>query len=187
MKAEIKLLADGVDLTQAAGQVVLSFSARITAPEQAALVAAVDQAKALPLLQVEARTPKRKRSLDANAYCWVLCQALAERLGGEYLVTKEDVYREQVRQVGPFTALSLSEWAVGRFCETWQKTGLGWITEEAGRGGGRVTVLAYYGSSSYSTAEMSRLIDALVQECRTLGIETMPQEELDSLVRSWRP
>lgn len=47
-------------------------------------------------------------------------------------------------------------------------------------------VVAYYGSSTYDTDEMARLIDEIVNEAKELGIETMPPEELDCLIKSWR-
>lgn len=46
-------------------------------------------------------------------------------------------------------------------------------------------MITYYGSSSYNTAEMSKLIELIVQECKQLGIETKPQKEIDSLLESW--
>ena len=43
------------------------------------------------------------------------------------------------------------------------------------------------GSHTYDTKEMSELIDGTVSECRELGIETMPPEELERLKAMWRP
>jgi hypothetical protein len=45
---------------------------------------------------------------------------------------------------------------------------------------------AYYGSSVYDTAEMSRLIDEAVSEAKRLGIETKPQWEIDSMLKEWK-
>ena len=50
---------------------------------------------------------------------------------------------------------------------------------------GFTNVVAYYGSSTYNTKEMSRLIELLIEECKQFGIETKPQAEIDSLLRSW--
>lgn len=50
---------------------------------------------------------------------------------------------------------------------------------------GFTNVITYYGSSSYNTAEMSKLIELIVQECKQLGIETKPKAEIDSLLESW--
>ena len=43
----------------------------------------------------------------------------------------------------------------------------------------------YYGSSSFNTKQMSRLIDGVVQDCKACGIETKPQQEIDSLLKEW--
>jgi len=32
---------------------------------------------------------------------------------------------------------------------------------------------------------MSRLIESIIQDCMALGIETLPQAELDSLLNQW--
>ena len=44
---------------------------------------------------------------------------------------------------------------------------------------------AYYGSSSFNTKQMSRLINNLVQDCQACGIETKTSAEIESLLRSW--
>ena len=48
-----------------------------------------------------------------------------------------------------------------------------------------VNVTVWYGSSTYDTEQMSRLIDAVVQDCERAGIETMTPAELDALVSRW--
>ena len=124
---------------------------------------------------------KKKRSLNANAYCWTLCQKIAERVG----TTKEVVYRKNIREVGGFTMLEMQSKAVPRFIETWQSNGIGWFAEQYGEKYGFAMVAAYYGSSQYDTQEMSRLIDALVEEAKSLGIETMSPEEVERMKTSW--
>ncbi len=34
-------------------------------------------------------------------------------------------------------------------------------------------------------AEMSKLIELIVQECKQLGIETKPKAEIESLLKEW--
>ena len=46
-------------------------------------------------------------------------------------------------------------------------------------------VITYYGSSVYNTAEMAKLIELLVQECKQLDIETKSDAEINSLLESW--
>lgn len=50
---------------------------------------------------------------------------------------------------------------------------------------GFTNVMTYYGSSSYNTSEMSKLIELIVQECHQLGIETKSQAEIESLLKEW--
>ena len=130
---------------------------------------------------VEFKQVRRKRSLSANAYAWVLMDKLAQKLG----TTKTAVYREHVRVYGSFQIIRLKREALVRFEELWKGNGLGWIVEHIGSVGETVEVMAYPGTSTYNTAEMARFIDGLVTECREQGIETMEPGRLKSLVEEW--
>lgn len=52
---------------------------------------------------------------------------------------------------------------------------------------GAVMYRVYRGTHTYDTKEMSVLIDGVVHEAQNLGIETMPPDELERLVKSWHP
>ena len=42
----------------------------------------------------------KKRSLDANAYCWVICDLIAKELSKDgTVVTKETVYKDAILQI----------------------------------------------------------------------------------------
>ena len=113
----------------------------------------------------------KKRSLDANAYLWVLCQKIAERVKN---ITKEQVYKSAVREVGQFEILPIREDATHEFIRKWQGRGTGWIAEiqDESKLPGYLRVIAYYGSSVYDTREMSVLLDYIIDEAQNLGIET---------------
>ena len=137
------------------------------------------------VFQLEIKRYREKRSNDANSYMWVLCDEIAKKIGQN--TTKEEVYRQAVRQVGIFDILPLKKEAVARFTECWRKNGVGWVCENTGKSKmpGYVNIIAYYGSSTYNTQEMSRLINYVVEEAKDLGIETLPPKELEALKRSW--
>lgn len=124
---------------------------------------------------------KRKRSLDANAYCWVLCDKIAAAVG----LSKEDVYRRAIKDVGTFEQLHISLEAFPEFKRRWEDRGVGWVVEMADSRDGMALVFAHYGSSVYNTGEMSRLIDNLVQDCKALDIETLSDRELSLLKENW--
>lgn len=126
---------------------------------------------------------KKKRSLDANGYAWVLIDKLAEATG----YPKSEVYRNSIREVGGVSdVLCIKDEAQEMFCRAWSDKGLGWQTEVfPSKLPGCVNVTAYYGTSVYTTRQMSRLIDHLIEDCRALGIETLSPDRLQSLLEAW--
>jgi len=133
-------------------------------------------------------TNRQKRSLDSNAYCWILCQKMAEVLSKDKgrIYTKEDMYKTAIREVGQFETLAVMEDAAEQFIKVWNSRGLGWHAEEMdSKIAGCKKVIAYYGSSCYDTKAMSVLIDYIVQEAKELNIETMTPQELSLMKQEW--
>lgn len=126
---------------------------------------------------------RKRRSLDANAYAWVLMDKLAEKTG----IAKETIYRALVRDIGGnSTTICAQNKTVDKLCENWQANGLGWITDTLeSKIDGCTNVVLYYGSSTYDTTQMSRLINLLVQECEAQGIDTKTPSELAALMEEY--
>ena len=124
-----------------------------------------------------------RRSLDANAYAWVLMDKLAEALN----TTKEELYIQKVREIGPYKDFTLTEDEAKTFRVAWERLGTGWPTEQVDytKDGERVVIRAYYGSSQYNTKQMSRLIDSIVEDCKSVGVETLPADKLDAIKEDW--
>ena len=137
-------------------------------------------------LSVKIKKWRKKRSLDANSYCWVLCDRIAKELSKESIVTKEQIYKDAISQVGTFEPMIIEEKAYDNFKRIWEKQGLGFIVQEITRKDKCVKVHCYYGSSTYDTKEMSLLIQIIVDLAKSLDIETKPKEEIESLLRSWK-
>lgn len=135
-------------------------------------------------VEVSIKKARKKRSLDANAYAWVLMDKLAAAVGRP----KMEVYKDAVRDVGGNTEIvPIRNDALETFREVWSANGAGWLTETMpSKLDGYTNVIIYYGSSKFDTAQMSRLIDNLVQDCKALGIETMPPYKLAALVEEWK-
>lgn len=130
------------------------------------------------------RVSSKRRSLDANGYFWRLAQDLADAIG----VTKNEVYLRAVKEVGAYRDFHLSVDEAKSFRVAWEALGAGWPTEQVDfYGGDMVTIRAYYGSSTYSTKRMGRLIDNVVQDCKAVGVETLPPEKLQALMEEYRP
>lgn len=65
--------------------------------------------------------------------------------------------------------------------------GTGWPTEEVDyqKDGDGIVVRAYYGSSTYNSKQMCRIIDMAVQDAKSLGIETLTPDELARMNIEW--
>lgn len=135
-------------------------------------------------LEVEIKRWRKRRSLDANAYFWVLCGKLAEKTGQ----AKHDIYRTIIRDIGGnCETVCVPEAGAQKFQQGWEHNGIGWVTDTMpSKLPGCVNVQLYYGSSTYDTAQMSRLIDLTIAECRAQGIETLTPEELARMKEDWR-
>ena len=127
-------------------------------------------------LTVQVKEYRQKRSLSQNAYMWVLLDEIAKAVNR----SKEDVYRELVKDYGVFEIIPLKDEAVKRFNHNWAKNGLGWFTDILGKSKlkGYTNIIVYYGSSTYDTKEMTRLLDAVINECQELEIPTMTLSEI---------
>lgn len=134
------------------------------------------------LLTIELDKPKKKRSLNANAYCWTLIGKIAEVLGN----TKEEVYKEYIKHKGIYRVVTIDSRAAPTFIKIWTEKGLGWLCETSEtKIAGLVDVVAYYGTSSYNTKQMANFIDYIVEEAKNLNIETLEDVEIKRLVEEW--
>ena len=78
-------------------------------------------------IDIEIKKHREKRSLDANSYCWVLCDEIAKELSKDGAIfSKEDVYKEHIRIFGTFIPTIVTEIAFESFKEIWEKQGLGY-------------------------------------------------------------
>lgn len=137
---------------------------------------------------IEIKKKSKSRSMNANAYCWVLCQKIAEVMSGHSYTSKEDVYRKAITDCSHFSYVPVREDAIERYIQIWQAHGIGWIAEDAGECKslqGYHNVMCYHGSSVYTVTEMQRLIDCLVNECNQLGIKLDDSDYIQSLVKEW--
>lgn len=124
----------------------------------------------------------KKRSRDANAKCWAMCEEIARAVG----ITKEEVYRRNIKEVGVFTAIPIKKEAVEDFQRIWAARGVGWFCEVADEMNKVYSlVFAYHGSSVYKTDEMARLIDNIIQDAKAVGLDPMSERERSLLLTEW--
>lgn len=131
--------------------------------------------------EFDVKMHRNKRSKDANAYMWQLADKIAIEIG----ITKEEVYRSHIKEVGVFTDVQIMLSALQSFTQGWEHNGIGWFADTIQITDNMAIVRLYYGSSTYDTKQMARLIDNMVQEAKQLNIETLTPDELERMVKQW--
>lgn len=151
--------------------------------ERGEFKALVDELADKDKLSIEIKPFRERRSLDANAYFWVLCDKLAEKLRK----SKTELYRELIRDIGGVSeTVCVVNPAVERFRQNWERKGLGWLTEAVeSKIEGCTNVTVYFGSSTFDREQMARLLDLTIQECREQGIPTETPDEIARLKALW--
>lgn len=134
-------------------------------------------------ISIEIKPVRKHRSLDANAYAWVLIDKIAEKTGEK----KTDVYRHAIKEIGGVSqTVCVVDEAVDILCKVWEKNGIGWQHETMpSKLDGCTRVILYYGSSAYDSKQMSQLIDSLIQDAEALGIPTITDEQAEKMLGKW--
>ena len=138
--------------------------------------------KKYDLLRIKAVKYRQKRSLDANAYAWVLMTKIANH--PDIASSKEEVYEQMLQKYGTFY-----EDEGGYITITVKKTvdmaKVSGHWKHIKDNGNFASYLMIKGSSEYNTAEMSHFIDRIVEEAQELGIETATPDELERMKQEW--
>lgn len=118
---------------------------------------------------------KKKRSKDQNSYFWELLQQLCFEMNLDVI----QEYKKRVKELGIFKQWEIDTINVPTFEKLWSDRGIAWFTEKVEEIGNKIIINAYYGSSSYNSKQMSRLLDNLVQDCKEVGIQTLDMLEIE--------
>lgn len=132
------------------------------------------------MLNLTAKIHREKRSLDANAYAWVLMQKIAEAIHTD----KWSVYLMMLERYSPvFTHIIVRPEAVERVMGEWRTVKVLGPIQVNGSSG--IQLQCYFGSSTFDSKEMSSFIDGIVSECKEMGIETLLPDEIERMRREW--
>ena len=135
-------------------------------------------------VNVEIKRHYRKRSLDANKYCWKLIDLIAEKTSRK----KTDIYLEEIKEIGGISGcVAVKDEFVPAYIEAWKKDHIGrdaWVLNEKGKPGWSI-VKVRLGSSDFDSHQMSLLISAVIQDAEALGIPTITDEEAEKMLGKW--
>ena len=156
------------------GKIIISFELNEEPTDGINAIASCEK------LSITAKKFRQKRSLDANAYCWVLCTKIADAVNS----SKDEVYEEMLQKYGYLYQ---------------DEDGYIPVTVKAGvdmskiqghwkffKSNGKFdSYLMIKGSSEYDSVEMAKFIDRIVEEAKDLGIETATPAELERMKEQW--
>lgn len=127
----------------------------------------------------EIKAYREKRSLNANAYAWVLIGKIADAIG----LSKEECYLIMLKNYGQSEVISvLSTIDISGFIKYYEEFGRSTLN-----GKEFTHYKVFKGSSEYDTKEMAVLIDGIIHEAENLHIETLPPHEIERIKSEWHP
>ncbi len=125
----------------------------------------------------EIKEYKEKRSLNANNYYW----ELVTKLGNVLRMDKEYLHFLLLQKYGQSEMISVvSDVNIQAYLKYYTEAGKSVLNGKTFK-----HYKVYKGSSEMDKREMSILINGLVDECQTQGIETKTPEEIKSLLDRW--
>lgn len=138
-------------------------------------------------VSVEMKKSSQPRSKSANDFMWAMCTDIGKALRPP--VPKEEIYRKAIRDVGEYEPLPIKAEAVETFQERWASKGTGWFADvvDDSKLEGYKLVFAYYGSSTYTADEMSRVLDYLRQDMESMGLPIpLSKDEEARIMGRWQ-
>jgi hypothetical protein len=123
----------------------------------------------------EIKEYKEKRSLNSNAYAW----KLITELGNVLRKSKEEVYLQMLKDYGQSEIVSmLYSISPNGYFKYYEEIGTGIVNNKE-----FTHYKIYKGSSEFNSKEMSIFIDGIVQECKSVGIQTLDDLEIEEIIR----
>lgn len=134
-------------------------------------------------LLVEIKPKTKRRSLNANAFMWAMLNDISEKIH----IPPKDIYRQLIPYVGGnATTINISTDVKDEFIKIWESNGIGWVCDEVFSDSISTELICYKGSSVYDRAQMSRLIDLVLQEARQQEIPIpLTRAEIQATIERW--
>lgn len=160
----------GIDVPFRSNKAVVSLEVT-AAPEDLEKLEGLD-------LDIELKKHRQRRSLDANAMLWACIGEIAAAVRWDNWST----YLYLLERYGKFTHILVRPDAVQAVEAQWRETKIVGETDvndpETGGLTRMVQMLCFFGSSTYDTAEFSRLLDGTISEMRDIGLTPPPTEQM---------
>lgn len=150
----------GIDLRQdPQGRASLSLILDAPPSEYSEVVAKIKEGKPY---NMELKPIRQGKSLDQVGAIWAKVTEIADAL----YANKEEIYEECLRRYGQGMAMRIPEAAYGEIAGLFRLVDV----KQKRKGDGTMFIVCYKGLSQMDTAEASRLLEGILDECRQMGL-----------------
>jgi hypothetical protein len=171
MKISGRIVGANIDFKT--GKPTISFEVN----ERNDFEALVDEMKDKDKLSIEVKQFRQHRSLNANAYAWLIIGKIADVLRAG----KDEIYFRLLKRYGQSELISvLSHVPIGNYIKYYEEAG-----ESKLNGKDFTHYRVYKGSSEFDSREMSIFIDGVVSEAKELGIQTETPNQIAEMKARW--
>lgn len=136
-------------------------------------------------VSVEIKKASKKRSLNANSFCWALCRMIGQSMTPP--VSDLEIYRTAIKAVGVYWEKNVNKYKIEEYRRQWESGGDGWlftVVDESSPS--EMLCHLYFGSSTYTVDAMAKLLEWLKDQCDQMGL-TIPlsKKEEQELLERW--
>nr|DAF43038.1 MAG TPA: NinB protein [Siphoviridae sp. ct0Go27] len=121
---------------------------------------------------------RARRSLDANACLWACLGDIAKAINQD----NWSVYLLMLERYGKFTHILVKPEVVEAVRLQWRETKI--VGETKVDGKPMVQMLCFFGSSTYDSAEFSRLLNGVISEMQDMHLEVPVSAEMKAILAS---
>ena len=121
---------------------------------------------------------RARRSLDANACLWACLGDIAKAINQD----NWSVYLLMLERYGKFTHILVKPEVVEAVRLQWRETKI--VGETKVDGKPMVQMLCFFGSSTYDSAEFSRLLNGVISEMQDMHLEVPDSAEMKAILAS---
>ena len=163
----------GANIDFKTGKPTISFEVN----ERNDFEALVDEMKDKDKLSIEVKQFRQHRSLNANAYAWLLIGQIADILRAG----KDEIYLKCLKRYGQSELISvLSHVPIENYVKYFEEAG------ESELNGKMFThYRVYKGSSEFDSREMSIFVDGICDEAKSLGIQVETPNQIEEMKSLW--
>lgn len=137
-----------------------------------------DNLNLIEKLSIKIDKHREKRSLEANAYAWVLIGKIADCVGA----SKDEIYLELLKRYGQTYVTKVKHEEV----EIFKRDHKYWEEHEKLESEEKAQYFrVWVGSSRYNTEEMSKFIDGIVSEAVELDIDVRTPDQIAEMLSLW--